>query len=249
VSRASEWAGNILGVQGGIQNISSSYAALLGLLVVILGWIINARIQRYAYRVENARNTVFYEDEKLRDHVSKLAPYWKLQIQFPDYVTLRKPEHTEFRQSLMTVLNALELLALDISTGRASEDYVAKAQRALICQIFITAQDYISTLRKTLKQKEAYKSLEVLFIRLYINRHPYMQNLIELIIGNPWFRYSYLVFRFRWLLIANNVGLDPNYRNHRWPDILHRMRQLRHINIALSYIVIFIAIVWFIRWY
>jgi hypothetical protein len=247
MSGFSNWLGNALGVEGGIQSIGSGYAALLGFFVVSFGWIINARAARHAYRIENARNTVLFEDETLRDHLKKIAPYLRELKQFPDFNTLRTdPQYLELHGAVSKVLNSLELLALDISTGRASERYVIQAQRTLICNIFVSAQDYISSLRTVMNQKGAYHNLELLFIRLYINRHPYGQYFLEFLLGHPSFRYSYLLFRFRYLLIANNIGIDPDYRKARWPDVQLKMRALRRLIIALCWAAAASVAIWVI---
>lgn len=236
-----EWLGDVFGVPGGINNIGSGYAGLIGVLVVMLGWLVTARRESNKYRIERAHETVLMENEKLKEPMGLLVPFLRTASPFPIGDELRSKR--ELASAIFVVMNNLELLALDIATGRASELYVKGAQRALINRICICAQPYISGARSG-GQSGAYKQLEVLFIRFYMNRSPYFQWILEYLYGKPIFRYSYLVFQLRYAIAISIWGLKTSFRDEPWQEVGKCMRRIRRGLDVVGYSAIILG-VWY----
>jgi hypothetical protein len=211
-------------------NVSPAFAGLLATTAVVLGWMHTARKERRKYRIENARDTLFVENEVFQKNILILAHYLRSWTEFPPYGEMvQSDEGKILNTSISEILTLLEILALDISTGRASELYVIESQRSLICTIFVCCRTYIHSLRVAKSQKRVYKNLEHLFLRLYFNRYPFFQWFLEFCVGKPLFRYSYLMFRFRYLIACVFFGLPRDYRTVPLPQIKQHFRTMRHI--------------------
>ena len=225
-----KWAGDLLGLPDGLHTIESGHAALIGFVFVALGWIISSRQQKEKYRVESARSTLMIENEKFQKHIPIIAPYFMERRSFPKYEEIYQgDENKPTRVAIQQVLTLLEITALDISTGRASERYVRSSQRSMICTISICAQTYVNSARVFRDEKRLYQCLEILFIRLYFNRYAVFQWTMELLWGQPIYKYSYLMFRLRYLIACVPFGFDGNYRNEPWPRIKEQMRKMRRM--------------------
>jgi Domain of unknown function (DUF4760) len=124
-----------------------------------------------------------------------------------------KKEAGRLNAAVQTILTLLEVLALDVASGRASERYVRQAQRSMICTISICSQTYINSAREQREEKRLYQALEILFIRFYFN--------------------SYLMFRLRYLIACVPFGFDWNYRKEPWPRIKENMRKMRRVTEAI----------------
>lgn len=229
-----KWAGDLIGVPEGLHSIGPGQATLFGLVVVILGWIITSRQQKERYRVESARSTLMIENEKYKKHIPHVAPYYVERKSFPTYPELIAQPQKELAAAVQSILTLLEVLALDVAAGRASERYVRQAQRSMICTISICSQLYINSAREFRNEKRVYQALEILFIRFYFNRYHFCQWTLEFIWGQPLYRYSYLMFRLRYLIACVPFGFDWNYRREPWPRIKENIRKLRRITEALS---------------
>jgi hypothetical protein len=103
----------------------------------------------------------------------------------------------------------------------------------MFCTIAICSQDYVNSIRAEHNVKRLYHNLEIAFIRLYFNRYACLQWFIEMILGRPSFKYSYLMFRMRYLIAGPLFGLSWNYREESWPKIKVHFRAMRRVKEAL----------------
>jgi hypothetical protein len=211
-------------------NVSPAFAGLVATTAVVLGWMHTARKERRKYRIENARDTLFVENEVFQKNILIPAHYLRSWTEFPSYEEMiQSDEGKILNLSISEILTLLEILALDVSTGRASELYVIESQRSLICTIVVCCRTYIHSLRVAKAQKRVYKNLEHLFLRLYFNRYPWFQWFLEFCAGKPLFRYSYLMFRLRYMIAWAFFDLPRDYRAVPFPEIKQRFRTIRHI--------------------
>jgi hypothetical protein len=209
--------------------ISTGFAGLVASVMVAIGWVINARNEQRASRIDRAHEALLVKNKKFMANLQVIKPRLLPPSIFPT--------HTEFAASetgraelkaLHEIFNELETLALDISTGRGSEIYTRETQRSLICDIMVSSQDHIEHLRVSRGHSRLLKNLEILFIRLYFNRYPVAETFIEVIIGRPQFWFSYLNFRMRYLLACVPFGAPWDYRKQSYPEIRIQLRRLRH---------------------
>lgn len=229
-----KWAGDFIGVPEGLHAIGSGQAALFGFVFVALGWVISSRQQKEKFRVESARSTLMVENEKFQKYIPIISPYTSKRKQFPDLTELLTDESKkDIRGAIYNILTLVEVLSLDIATGRASERYVRESQRSMFCSIAICSQTYINSARQHYNVKRLYHNLEIAFIRLYFNRYAFFQWTLEGVLGRPLFRYSYLMFRLRYLIAGVLFGLDWNYRKEEWTTIKKHMRKMRRVKEAV----------------
>jgi len=238
-----KWAGDLIGVPEGLHAIGPGQAALFGFVVVILGWIITSRQQKEKYRVESARSTLMTESEHYKKYIPHVFSYYSDRKSFPTYPEVAAHPKKELGTSVQGILTLLEILALDVAAGRASERYVRQSQRSMVCTISICSQIYINSARESRNEKRLYQALEILFIRFYFNRYHFCQWTLEFIWGQPLYRYSYLMFRLRYLIACVPFGFDWNYRHEPWPRIKENLRKMRRITeaIFLGFLLILIA--------
>jgi hypothetical protein len=243
---ADKFFGDLLAIPNGLHDIGSGQAAMIGLIVVVAGWFHAARRERVKYRIETARTTLMLENEQFKKLIPLISPYFSDRKQFPGLEEMRRSKNKNLRVALHQVLTMLEVLSLDVRTGRASEFYIIKSQRSIICRLTICSQQYITSSRIIRDEKRFCENLENLFIRIYFNRYAPMQRLIEFVSGKPLFWYSYRIFRLRYLVVGPLFGLKSDYRQEEWPTIKKHMRILRKIEqgiIAALLFVLFLFVI------
>jgi hypothetical protein len=241
VASISDGLGYILGLNGPIQNISQGYATFLGAIIVVVGWWLSAKRERRKYQLENAHNYMLENNSRIVGAIPLLSPYLREEKPFPRFDDIEKEQNGEaLHKALKEVLNVLEFLALDASTGRAYEMYIRESQRTLICTIFILSRDYIESHRIARAQRSLYRNYERLFVRIYIKRYSLVERIVEYVLGRPVFRYTYFMFQVRYKLASAFCRLNPSFRAENWEEIQRQMRSFRR-NSSLIVLVVLLT--------
>ena len=201
--------GGLVGLDGPIRDIGEGYGIFLTGILVIVGWWVSARQDTNKFRKERSHQYIIGSREKLQEQLAVIADNLRLRSPI-DRVELLEADDAldggDCGRAIKALLTQLEIIAVDLRLGYASERYIQLTQKSLIRNLYYCSRLYIVSVREARNQRTAFSNFEILAQRIVFGRQGPFLRFLELLINRPLFSFFDFSFRLKYSVLRG-LGL------------------------------------------